>query len=96
MRGLIILGCGLTLSGCVVSTIAHTAVDIVTLPVKVVSATVDAATTSQAEADQNAGRKLRKAEELAGKRQRQWAEDCRKAKARGAACPPAPVVNPSQ
>ena len=77
MRKAIILGCGLALSGCVVSTIAHTAVDIVTLPVKVVSATVDAATTSQAEADQNAGRKLRKEQERAGKELRIAQQRCR-------------------
>ena len=52
----------LSLSGCVVGTIASTAVDVVTLPVKVASAGVDAATTSQAEADQKRGRELRKAE----------------------------------
>ena len=50
-----------SLSGCIVGTIAKTAVDIVTLPVKVASAGVDAATTSQAEADQKRGREMRKA-----------------------------------
>jgi len=53
----------LLLSGC----LARTAVDIVTLPVKVVSAGVDAATTSQAEADQRRGRELREAEEREGR-----------------------------
>ena len=53
----------LLLSGC----LARTAVDIVTLPVKVVSAGVDAATTSQAEADQRRGRELREAEERRGR-----------------------------
>jgi hypothetical protein len=53
----------LILGGCVIGTVAHTAVDVVTLPVKVASAGVDAATTSQAEADRNRGRALRKAEE---------------------------------
>ena len=51
------------LGGCVVGTVASTAVDVVTLPVKVVSAGVDAATTSQSEADEKRGRELRKAEE---------------------------------
>jgi len=41
------------LSGCVVGTVARTAVDIATLPVKVASAGVDAATTSQSEADES-------------------------------------------
>jgi hypothetical protein len=53
----------LLLSGC----LARTAVDIVTLPVKVVSAGVDAATTSQAESDQRRGRELRESEEREGR-----------------------------
>jgi hypothetical protein len=55
-----------SLSGCV----AQTAVALVTLPVKVVSAGVDMATTSQAEADQKRGREIRKAEERAGREAR--------------------------
>lgn len=51
------------LSGC----LARTAVDIVTLPVKAVSAGVDAATTSQAEADQRRGRQIREEEERLGR-----------------------------
>jgi hypothetical protein len=66
------------LSGCVVGTIASTAVDVVTLPVKVVSAGVDAATTSQAEADQKRGREIRKAEEERGKQLRLAEERCRR------------------
>jgi hypothetical protein len=72
------------------TTIASTAVDVVTLPVKVVSKGVDAATTSQSEADEKRGRELRKAEEAAGKRDRLWAEQCRKARTRGEPCPPRP------
>ena len=53
----------LLLSGC----LARTAVDLVTLPVKVVSAGVDAATTSQAEADQRRGRQIREEEERLGR-----------------------------
>jgi len=64
------LAAPLLLGGCVVGTIASTAVDVVTLPVKVVSAGVDAATTSQSEADQKRGRELRKAEEKAGREAR--------------------------
>ncbi len=90
MRILILAILPYLLGGCVVGTIASTAVDIATLPVKVASAGVDAATTSQSEADENRGRKLRKAEEAAGKRLRQWEADCRKAKARGDLCPPRP------
>ena len=91
MRILILAALPLGLSACVVGTIASTAVDIATLPVKVVSAGVDAATTSQSEADQARGQKLRKAEEAAGKRMRQWQADCRKAQDRGEQCAPRPA-----
>lgn len=66
------------LSGCVVGTIASTAVDVVTLPVKAVSAGVDAATTSQSEADEKRGREIRKEEEERGKQLRLAEERCRK------------------
>jgi hypothetical protein len=66
------------LSACVVGTIASTAVDVVTLPVKVASAGVDAVTTSSSEADEKRGRELRKQEEERGKQARQMAERCRK------------------
>ena len=65
-----------TLSGC----IAKTAVDVVTLPVKAVSAGVDAATTSQSEADEKRGREIRKQEEERGKQLRLAEERCRKGK----------------
>jgi hypothetical protein len=68
------------LSGCVVGTIAKTAVDVVTLPVKVASAGVDAVTTSQAEADQNRGRAVRKQEEELGRQTRLAQERCRQGK----------------
>ena len=73
----------LLLTGC----LARTAVDIVTLPVKVVSAGVDAATTSQAEADQRRGRELREAEEREGRLARRCERDpdrdeCRARRAR--------------
>ena len=60
---ILILALPLLLGGCVVGTIASTAVDIATLPVKVASAGVDAVTTSQSEADEKRGRQLRKADE---------------------------------
>lgn len=75
------------LSSCV-ATIAKTAVDVVTLPVKAVSKGVDLATTSQSEADEKRGRELRKAEENMGKQARVAAEQCRKLQARGEPCPP--------
>ena len=80
MRSVALLLFGLTLSGCVVGTVVDTAVDVATLPVKVVSAGVDAATTSQSEADEKRGRELRKAEEERGRQQRQLEERCRKGK----------------
>jgi hypothetical protein len=56
----------LPLAGC----LAKTAVDIVTLPVKAASAAVDAVTTSQKEADEKRGRRLREHEECLGKEAR--------------------------
>jgi hypothetical protein len=80
MKRMVILALPLLLSGCIVDTVAKTAVGIVTLPVKVVSAGVDAVTTSQAEADQKRGRELRKQEEAQGKQLRLAQERCRKGK----------------
>jgi hypothetical protein len=54
------------LSGC----IAQTAVDIVTLPVKVASKTVDVLTTSQSEADEKRGREIRTREECTAREER--------------------------
>ena len=81
MRALLVLLAAPALSGCVVGTIANTAVDVVTLPVKVASAGVDAATTSQSEADEKRGREIRKAEEERGKQLRLGEERCRKGRA---------------
>jgi hypothetical protein len=74
----------LLLSGC----LARTAVDLVTLPVKVVGAGVDAATTSQAEADQRRGREIREEEERLGRlarrcERRPEREECRELEERG-------------
>ena len=66
MRILLLAPLGLLMSGC----LARTAIDVVTLPVRVVSAGVDAATTSQAEADQRRGRELREADEREGREAR--------------------------
>lgn len=52
----------LLLSGC----LATTALDVVTLPVRVASKGVDLATTSQAESDQKRGREIRQREERLG------------------------------
>jgi hypothetical protein len=77
MRHLVVL-LPFILSGCVAGTVASTAVDVVTLPVKVVSAGVDAATTSQSEAYEKRGRELRKQEEQRGRLAREMYERCRK------------------
>ena len=66
----------LVLNGCVVGTVASTAVDVVTLPVKVASATVDAVTTSQSEADEKRGREIRKAEARCRKGKPRPEDDC--------------------
>lgn len=64
------------LNGCLV----RAAADVVTAPVKVVSAGVDATTTSQSEADAKRGRELRDAEEQLSKLNRRYErqmENCR-------------------
>ena len=66
MRILIVGALAFALGGC----LAKTAVDIVTLPVKIASAGVDAATVSQSEADEKRGRAMRKHEECLGKEAR--------------------------
>ena len=68
----------LALSGCA---IARTAIDVATIPVKIASAGVDAATTSQSEADEKRGREIRKAEEERGRQLRLMQERCEKGRA---------------
>ncbi len=85
MRILILAILPYLLGGCVVGTIASTAVDIAKIPVKVASAGVDAATTSQSEADQKRGRDLRKADEL---RAREDRKRCKEYIDRREPCPP--------
>ena len=80
MKGIFILALPLALGGCVVGAVASTAVDVVTLPVKAVSAGVDAVTTSQSERDEKLGREMRKQDEERGKQYRLAYERCRKGK----------------
>ena len=68
----------LALSGC----LARTVVDVVTLPVKAVSAGVDAVTTSQSEADERRGRELREEEERLGREARRRERQDRRDRAR--------------
>ena len=75
MRILIAAALALPLGGCV----ANTALDIVTLPVKAASAAVDAATTSQAEADRKRGRKIREKVECIGREARKAEKQRREA-----------------
>ena len=75
MRILLAAALALPLGGCV----AQTALDVVTLPVKVASAGVDAVVTTQAESDRKLGRKIRKHEECLGKEQRRAAKSGRAA-----------------
>jgi hypothetical protein len=77
MNRILIVFVPLALGGCV-ATVAKTAFGVVTLPVKVVSAGVDAATTSQSEADAKRGRELRKADEERGRQARLAQARCRK------------------
>ena len=74
-KGLVLVVAALPLltGGCL-----RTAANIVTAPVKVVGKTADWATTSQDEADRNAGRKLRKQEAREGRERKKDEEACRK------------------
>jgi hypothetical protein len=68
LRVIVAGAAAIALQGC----LAKTAVSAVTLPVKVASSAVDAATTSQSEADQKRGREIRQREERVGKLQRDY------------------------
>lgn len=74
-KGLVLVVAVLPLltGGCI-----RTAASIVTAPVKVVGKTADWATTSQDEADRNAGRKLRKQEAREGRERKAHEKACRK------------------
>lgn len=67
MRILLLGAAALVLPGC----IAKTALDVASIPVKVASAGVDAAITTQAETDRKRGRQIRRQEECIGKEDRQ-------------------------
>ncbi|WP_174280630.1 hypothetical protein [Sphingomonas bacterium] len=58
-------------AGCV-----GTAVSVVKAPFQVAGKAVDLATTSQAEADRNYGRRMRQNEAREGKERREWADKC--------------------
>ena len=73
MKRMLILLVPLALGGCVTS-VAKTAFNVVTLPLKIASAGVDAVTTSQSEADEKRGRELRKADEQRARDEREAAK----------------------
>ena len=66
------------LSGCIVATVAKTAVDVVSVPVKVVGKGIDAALPNQKRADAKRGRELREADEFRAPNERLLAVRCRK------------------
>mgnify|MGYP003387675071 CR=1 FL=1 len=71
LPGLLVM---LLLAGCVGSV----AKSVVTAPIKAAGAVVDATTTSQAEADRNRGREMRKAEERKTKERKRQEKEARK------------------
>jgi hypothetical protein len=88
MRALLILvPLPFALGGCAAAQVASAAVEVATLPVRVVSESVDAVTTSQAEADRRRGRQIREEEERLGReaRRRERAEAREQRRAREAA-----------
>ena len=74
MKALAIAASALALSGCIAKDIVDTAVAVVKVPVNIVSAGVDAVTTSQSEADEKRGRELRKADEKRSRDEREAAK----------------------
>jgi hypothetical protein len=75
-QGALLLLFAAALPGC----LAKAAADVVTLPVRAAGAAVDAATTSQSEADEKRGRALRERDERLGRLEREYgrqAERCR-------------------
>ena len=79
MRVLLPIVAGLLLSGCIVASVAETAVDVATLPVKAVGGAVDLMTTSQDEADLKRGREARKQAEREAKERRRAEKEARRA-----------------
>ena len=77
MRAVPILLLPLALSGCIVGTVAKTAVDVATIPVKVASAGVNAVLPNQRKEDEKRGREARKQDEELGKQVRLAEARCR-------------------
>jgi hypothetical protein len=79
MKALLLIPALLPLCGCIVADVAKTAVQVATFPVKMASAGIDAATTSQSEADEKRGRELRKADERRAREARAAEESAKRA-----------------
>ena len=75
LRPALLLAAATTLSACTAARVVDTAVGVVKLPVKVASAGIDAATTSQSEADQKRGRQIRQREERLGRLEGRYARE---------------------
>lgn len=69
------------LSGCIVKTVADTAVDAVSIPVKIASAGVNAALPNQKKADEKRGAELRKQDEERGREARAMTQRCQSGRA---------------
>lgn len=78
MRIVLVIALLPALAGCVVGTVAKTAVDVATVPVRVAAAGVKSVVPSQRKADEKRGRELRKEDEERGKQIRLAQERCRK------------------
>ena len=74
MKAFVLIAAALALGGCVAKEIVETAVGVASLPVKVASAGIDAATTSQSEAGEKRGRELRKADQQRARDERKAAK----------------------
>jgi len=79
-KSLLLLAALPLLTGCVVETVAKTAVDVATVPVKVAAAGVNAVVPSQKKADEKRGREMRREDEQRGRQVRLAEERCRKGK----------------
>lgn len=69
------------LSGCIVKTVADTAVDVVRIPVKVASAGVNAVLPNQKKADEKRGAELRREDEQRGQQAQAMAQRCQSGRA---------------
>jgi hypothetical protein len=78
MRALLLLPLAGLLTGCIVASAAHTATDVAMAPVHAAGWTYDRMTTSQAEADRNRGRAMRRQEERDAKQRRREERDARR------------------